>query len=97
MNGAQIFDNAVADLDKEVSEGIGLMEIDASEHNGDPGPVFGMALSGRNKDGLLVRVGTLPTGEPYLLIEGMKIDSGKQIDVFARPGPGSMFVTTKAD
>jgi hypothetical protein len=96
MSGPHIFDNAVAELDDEVFEGAGLLEIDSSEHNGDPGPVFGIAMSGRNKAGLLVRVGSLPSGDPYLLIEGMAVDTGKQIDVYARPGPGSMFVTTAA-
>jgi len=92
--GPHIYDNALAELETEVWEEVGLVEI---EDAGEPAPmipVLGVSMRGRNDSVLMARFGFLPGGQPYVRFTGMNAMTGDQIKVHALETETGAFVET---
>jgi len=91
--GPHIFDNALAELETEVWEGFGLVEIEHGP-NRDPAPVMGVSLRGDTGNVLMARFGFLPGGQPYVRFTGMNAMTGDQIAVHALETETGAFIET---
>jgi len=80
--GPHIYDNALAEMEAEVFDEVGMVTITQADTT-TPSPKFGIALEGTNGNVMMVRCGFLPNGQPYVRFTAMKAATGEPVKVHA--------------